>query len=143
MSLHSVYWRIHCSAVDDIEIIESAMSQLSPVKTEITREKSKSYHGAPQIILAMKINNKKAAKQSLQSLGKDVLNQLVSNGLESQIDDDKIFHVRLSLSSLVNGDVLLAEGSEWKSAVKGQYKIEAYPGQKPSEVLLDLISKYE
>ena len=119
------------------------MSQLSSVKTEITREKSKSYHGAPQIILAMKINNKKAAKQSLQSLGKDVLNQLVSNGLESQIDDDKIFHVRLSLSSLVNGDILLAEGSEWKSAVKGQYKIEAYPGQKPSEVLLDLISKYE
>ena len=143
MSLHSVYWRIHCSAVDDLEIIESAMSQLSPVKTEITREKSKSYHGAPQIILVMKINNKKAAKQSLQSLGKDVLNQLVSNGLESQIDDDKIFHVRLSLSSLVNGDILLAEGSEWKSAVKGQYKIEAYPGQKPSEVLLDLISKYE
>ena len=143
MSLHSVYWRIHCSAVDDLEIIEAAMSQLSPVKTEITREKSKSYHGAPQIILAMKINNKKAAKQSLESLGKDVLNQLVSNGLESQIDDDKIFHVRLSLSSLVNGDILLAEGSEWKSAVKGQYKIEAYPGQKPSEVLLDLISKYE
>ena len=143
MSLHSVYWRIHCSAVDDLEIIESAMSQLSPVKTEITREKSKSYHGAPQIILAMKINNKKAAKQSLQSLGKDVLNQLVSNGLDSYIDDDKIFHVRLSLSSLVNGDILLAEGSEWKSAVKGQYKIEAYPGQKPSEVLLDLISKYE
>ena len=143
MSLHSVYWRIHCSAVDDLEIIESAMSQLSPVKTDITREKTKSYHGAPQIILAMKINNKKAAKQSLQSLGKDVLNQLVSNGLESQIDDDKIFHVRLSLSSLVNGDIQLAEGSEWKSAVKGQYKIEAYPGQKPSEVLLDLISKYE
>ena len=143
MSLHSVYWRIHCSAVDDLEIIELAMSQLSPVKTEITREKTKSYHGAPQIILAMKINNKKAAKQSLQSLGKDVLNQLVSNGLDSHIDDDKIFHVRLSLSSLVNGDILLAEGSEWKSAVKGQYKIEAYPGQKPSEVLLDLISKYE
>ena len=119
------------------------MTQLSPVNTEITREKSKSYHGAPQIILAMKINNKKAAKQSLQSLGKDVLNQLVSNGLDSHIDDDKIFHVRLSLSSLVNGEILLAEGSEWKSAVKGQYKIEAYPGQKPSEVLLDLISKYE
>ena len=110
MSLHSVSWRIHCSAVDDLEIIESAMSQLSPVKTEITREKSKSYHGAPQIILAMRINNKKLAKQSLQSLGKAVLNQIVTNGLESQIDDDKIFHVRLSLSSLVNGDILLAEG---------------------------------
>ena len=143
MSLHSVSWRIHCSAVDDIEIIESAMSQLSPVKTEITREKSKSYHGAPQIILAMRINNKKLAKQSLQSLGKAVLDQIVTNGLESQIDDDKVFHVRLSLSSLVNGDFLLAEGSEWNSAVKGRYKIEAYPGQKPSEILLDLISKFE
>ena len=143
MSLHSVSWRIHCSAVDDLEIIESAMSQLSPVKTEITREKSKSYHGAPQIILAMRINNKKLAKQSLQSLGKAVLNQIVTNGLESQIDDDKVFHVRLSLSSLVNGEFLLAEGSEWNSAVKGRYKIEAYPGQKPSEILLDLISKFE
>ena len=143
MSLHSVSWRIHCSAVDDVEIIESAMSQLSPVKTEITREKSKSYHGAPQIILAMRINNKKLAKQSLQSLGKAVLNQIVTNGLESQIDDDKVFHVRLSLSSLVNGEFLLAEGSEWNSAVKGRYKIEAYPGQKPSEILLDLISKFE
>ena len=143
MSLHSVSWRIHCSAVDDLEIIESAMSQLSPVKTEITREESKSYHGAPQIILAMRINNKKLAKQSLQSLGKAVLNQIVTNGLESQIDDDKVFHVRLSLSSLVNGEFLLAEGSEWNSAVKGRYKIEAYPGQKPSEILLDLISKFE
>ncbi|MEK9908833.1 MAG: RNA-binding domain-containing protein [Candidatus Thalassarchaeaceae archaeon] len=143
MSLHSVNWRIHCSAVDDIENIESAMSQLSPIKTEITREKSKSYHGAPQIILAMKINNKKAAKQSVQLLGTTVLNQIVSNGLESKIDGDKVFHVRLSLSSLVSGKILLAEGSEWKSAVKGQYKIEAYPGQKPSEVLSDLISKFE
>ena len=143
MSLHSVHWRIHCSAVDDLEIIESAMSQLSPVKTEITKEKSKSYHGAPQTILAMKINNKKAAKQSLQLLGKTVLSQLVSNGLESQIDDDKIFHLRLSLSSLVGGKILLADGSEWKSAVKGKYKIEAYPGEKTSEVLLDLISKFE
>ena len=76
----------------------------------------------------------------IRDRGKDVLNHLVSNGLDSHIDDDKIFHVRLSLSSLVKGDILLAEGSEWKSAVKGQYKIEAYPGQKPSEVLLDLIS---
>ena len=119
------------------------MSQLSPVKTEITREKSKSYHGAPQTILAIRINNKKLAKQSLQSLGKAVLDQIVTNGLESQIDDDKVFHVRLSLSSLVNGDFLLAEGSEWKSAVKGRYKIEAYPGQQPSEILLDLISNFE
>lgn len=143
MSLHSVSWRIHCSAVDDLEIIESAMSQLSPVKAEITKEKSKSYHGAPQTILAIRINNKKLAKQSLQSLGKAVLDQIVTNGLESQIDDDKVFHVRLSLSSLVNGDFLLAEGSEWKSAVKGRYKIEAYPGQQPSEILLDLISNFE
>ena len=143
MSLHSVSWRIHCSAMDDLEIIQSAMKQLSAVKSEVSWEKSKSYHGSPQIILEMKINNKKNAKQSLELLGKSILNQLVENGIESQIDDSKIFHIRLSLSSLVTGKLRLAENSEWTYAVKGKYKIEAYPGQEPSEVLLELISKIE
>ena len=143
MSLHSVSWRIHCSAMDDLEIIQSAMKQLSAVNSEVNWEKSKSYHGSPQTILEMRINNKKNAKQSLELLGRSLLNQLVENGIESQIDDDKNLHIRLSLSSLVAGKLRLAEGSEWTSAVKGKYKIESYPGQDPSEVLLELISKIE
>ena len=129
--------------MDDLEIIQSAMKQLSAVNSEVSWEKSKSYHGSPQTILEMRINNKKNAKQSLELLGKSLLNQLVENGIESQIDDDKIFHIRLSLSSLVAGKLRLAEGSEWTSAVKGKYKIESYPGQDPGEVLLELISKIE
>ena len=129
--------------MDDLEIIQSAMKQLSAVNSEVSWEKSKSYHGSPQTILEMRINNKKNAKQSLELLGKSLLNQLVENGIESQIDDGKIFHIRLSLSALVAGKLRLAEGSEWTSAVKGKYKIESYPGQDPSEVLLGLISKIE
>ena len=129
--------------MDDLEIIQSAMKQLSAVNSEVSWEKSKSYHGSPQTILEMRINNKKNAKQSLELLGKSLLNQLVGNGIESQIDDDKNLHIRLSLSSLVAGKLRLAEGSEWTSAVKGKYKIESYPGQDPSEVLLELISKIE
>lgn len=129
--------------MDDLEIIQSAMKQLSAVNSEVSWEKSKSYHGSPQTILEMRIDNKKNAKQSLELLGKSLLNQLVENGIESQIDDDKNFHIRLSLSSLVAGKLSLAEGSEWTSAVKGKYKIESYPGQDPSEVLLELISKIE
>ena len=129
--------------MDDLEIIQSAMKQLSAVNSEVSWEKSKSYHGSPQTILEMRINNKKNAKQSLELLGKSLLNQLVENGIESQIDDGKIFHIRLSLSALVAGKLRLAEGSEWTSAVKGKYKIESYPGQDPSEVLLELISKIE
>ena len=129
--------------MDDLEIIQSAMKQLSAVNSEVSWEKSKSYHGSPQTILEMRINNKKNAKQSLELLGKSVLDQLVENGIESQIDDDKNFHIRLSLSSLVAGKLRLAEGSEWTSAVKGKYKIESYPGQDPGEVLLELISKIE
>ncbi|MCH2646517.1 MAG: hypothetical protein MKZ53_06070 [Candidatus Thalassarchaeum sp.] len=143
MSLHSVSWRTHCSAMDDLEIIQSAMKQLSAVNSEVSWEKSKSYHGSPQTILEMRINNKKNAKKSLELLGKSLLNQLVENGIESQIDDDKNLHIRLSLSSLVAGKLRLAEGSEWTSAVKGKYKIESYPGQDPGEVLLELISKIE
>ena len=129
--------------MDDLEIIQSAMKQLSAVNSEVIREKSKSYHGSPQTILEMRINNKKNAKQSLELLGKSVLDQLVENGIESQIDDDKNLHIRLSLSSLVAGKLRLAEGSEWTSAVKGKYKIESYPGQDPGEVLLELISKID
>ena len=143
MSLHSVSWRIHCSAVDDLETIEQAMKQLSAVKTEVIREKSKSYHGAPQTILEMRINNKKAAKHSFLLLGDEVLNQLVENGLNSHIDDDKVLHVRLSLSALVAGEMRLAEGSERKSAAKGRFKVESYPGEEPSEILLGLLSKIE
>ena len=127
--------------MDDLEIIHSAMKQLCAVNSEVIREKSKSYHGSPQTILEMRINNKKNAKQSLELLGNSVLNQLVENGIESQIDEDKNFHIRLSLSSLVAGKLRLAEGSEWTFAVKGKYKIESYPGQEPREVLLELISK--
>ena len=127
--------------MDELEIIQSAMKQLSAVNSEVSWEKSKSYHGSPQTVLEMRINNKKNAKQSLELLGKSLLNQLVENGIESQIDDDKNLHIRLSLSSLVAGKLRLAEGSEWTSAVKGKYKIESYPGQNPSEVLLELISK--
>tara|TARA_B000000557_G_scaffold245508_1_gene227906 strand:- start:492 stop:881 length:390 start_codon:yes stop_codon:yes gene_type:complete len=129
--------------MDDLEIIQSAMKQLSAVNSEVSWEKSKSYHGSPQTILEMRINNKKNAKQSLELLGRSLLNQLVENGIESQIDDDKNLHIRLSLSSLVAGKLRLAEGSEWTSAVKGKYKIESYPGQDPGEVLLELISKIE
>ena len=129
--------------MDDLEIIQSAMKQLSAVNSEVSWEKSKSYHGSPQTILEMRINSKKNAKQSLELLGKSLLNQLVENGIESQIDDDKNLHIRLSLSSLVAGKLRLAEGSEWTSAVKGKYKIESYPGQDPGEVLLELISKIE
>ena len=129
--------------MDDLEIIQSAMKQLSAVNSEVSWEKSKSYHGSPQTILEMRINNKKNAKKSLELLGKSLLNQLVENGIESQIDDDKNLRIRLSLSSLVAGKLRLAEGSEWTSAVKGKYKIESYPGQDPGEVLLELISKIE
>ena len=129
--------------MDDLEIIQSAMKQLSAVNSEVSWEKSKSYHGSPQTILEMRINNKKNAKKSLELLGKSLLNQLVENGIESQIDDDKNLHIRLSLSSLVAGKLRLAEGSGWTSAVKGKYKIESYPGQDPGEVLLELISEIE
>ena len=135
-------WRVHCSAVDDVEVIEAAMSQLSSGKTQLIKEKSKSHHGAPQTLLEIKINSKKEAKQSLQSLGESVLNQIMENDLDSQIDEDKVFHMRLSLSSFVAGNIRLAEGIERKSAVKGRYKIESYPGQEPREVLLELIRKY-
>ncbi|HIH80702.1 MAG TPA: hypothetical protein HA303_05730, partial [Candidatus Thalassarchaeaceae archaeon] len=73
MSLHSAVWRVHCSAVDDLGLIENALLSLSNGQGEVIHEKSKSYHGAPQTLLELTISRKKNAKESFLSLGREVL----------------------------------------------------------------------
>lgn len=141
MSLHSASWRVHCSAVDDISLIEDSLHWLAGEEAEFSRERSKSHHGAPQMTLWADISRKKAAKQAFSNLGPSVLTQLKNNGIEQLIDDDKILHIRLDLDELVRGRIGLATGSARNFAVKGRFKIEAYPGQEPVEIINDLIEK--
>ena len=141
MSLHSAVWRVHCSAVDDIALIESALAWLAGDGVELTREKSKSYHGAPQLILEASITKKRDARDAFVRLGKQTLEELLHNGISSHIDENKILHLRIDIDDLVQGRVRMARGVERKMAAKGRFKIESYPGEKPETVIVNLIKE--
>ena len=141
MSLHSVNWSVHCSAIDNIEIIEDALSQLSDNSGDLIKENTKSYHGAPQTTISLTINKKRDARDSFEKLGETLLRNLKENGIEKLIDENKVLHIRLSTPHLVQGILQLAEGEGRKIAVKGRFKIESYPGQNPEEVVNQLIDE--
>ncbi|HJM29719.1 MAG: RNA-binding domain-containing protein [Candidatus Thalassarchaeaceae archaeon] len=140
MSLHSAVWRVHCSAVDDLGLIENALLSLSNGQGEVIHEKSKSYHGAPQTLLELTISRKKNAKESFLSLGREVLETIIEGDIATYIDEDKTLHLRLDIDELVQGNVRIATGSTRKIGVKGKFKIEAYPGQNPEEIVSSLIT---
>ncbi len=140
MSLHSAVWRVHCSAVDDLNLIEKALLSLSKGKGEVIQEKSKSHHGAPQTTLELTITRKKHARESLLGLGREVLENLIEGDITTFIDEDKTLHLRLDIDELVQGNMKIATGSSRKIGVKGKFKIEAYPGQNPEEIVLSLIT---
>ncbi len=140
MSLHSAVWRVHCSAVDDLNLIEEALLSLSNGKGEVIHEKSKSYHGAPQTTLELTISRKKNARESFLGLGQEVLQTMMNEDIATYIDQDKNLHLRLDIDELVQGNVRIAKGTTRKIGVKGKFKIEAYPGQNPEEIVLGLIT---
>ncbi|HJL55246.1 MAG: RNA-binding domain-containing protein [Candidatus Thalassarchaeaceae archaeon] len=126
MGLHGGSWRIHSSAVDDINLITEALTWLSGVDSVIEVEKGKSALGAPQITLIARLS-KKGALKSLGMLSVESLENLLEEGLDRRIDDEKVLHIRISIPDLVGGEAVLCDSSDGPIA-KGRFKLEAYPG---------------
>nr|AIF15943.1 hypothetical protein [uncultured marine group II/III euryarchaeote KM3_72_A06] len=125
--------------MDDLSVIEDSMQWLAGEGAEISRERSKSHHGAPQMMIEASIDRKKGAKQAFLRMGVAALSDLRSAGIADLIDEDKALHVRIDIDELVQGRISLATGKSRKFAVKGRFKIESYPGQEPVEILNQLI----
>ncbi|RZP08253.1 MAG: hypothetical protein EVA35_04060 [Candidatus Poseidoniales archaeon] len=139
MGLHSATWRVHASAVDDLGLLEESLRWLAGDYCEMTVERDKSWHGSEQIVLETTTKRKKSALKALSRLGNGVLKGLLDEGVSKRIDDEKNMHIRIRLSDLVRGEVVLASGDKSVAAAKGQFKIEAYPGSEPSDVISETI----
>ena len=139
MGLHSATWRVHASAVDDLGLLEGSLRWLAGDGCELTTERGKSWHGSPQTIIQARISRKKAARESLARLGGAALASLVEEGLAKRIDEDKVMHVRVDLAKLVQGEVRLSPDGHSGATAKGQFKIGAYPGSDPADVMNDTI----
>tara|TARA_B100001167_G_C16517699_1_gene188634 strand:- start:56 stop:496 length:441 start_codon:yes stop_codon:yes gene_type:complete len=139
MGLHSATWRIHASAVDDLDLLEGSLRWLTGEDCELAIERGKSWHGSEQTILEATTKRKKDALQALARLGNEALARLLEEGVSKRIDDEKVMHIRIGLSRLVRGEVALVTGGDTVATVKGQFKIESYPGSEPSVVITETI----
>jgi RNA binding exosome subunit len=139
MSLHGGTWRVHASAVDDLELINNAISWLAGNNAEISVEHEKSSLGAPMAIIVAKMN-KKSAMDSLERFENEQLRGLLENELELKIDEEKILHVRASLEDLVRG-MAIFESRSSRPVVKGRFKLEVYPTQDPSSIAAGLLNE--
>ena len=70
---------------------------------------------------------KSLAMKSLAMLGAENLQEL-HDTLEHRFDEDHVLYLRLNLDDLISSNINLAE-SRGTGTVKGQAKIEVYPGQ--------------
>jgi len=139
MGLHSATWRIHASAVDDLALLEESLRWLAGNNCNLTVEKDKSWHGSEQTVLEATTKRKKAALKALARLGDEVLEGLLDEGVSGRIDDEKVMHVRIRLSDLVRGEIVLASEDDSVAVAKGRFKIESYPGSEPSDVIVEKI----
>ena len=106
---------------------------------ELTVERDKSWHGSEQTVLETTTKRKKAALKALSRLGSEVLKRLLDDGISKRIDDEKNMHIRIRLSDLVRGEVVLVSEDKPVAAAKGQFKIESYPGSESSDVITETI----
>jgi|TARA_B100001142_G_scaffold258841_1_gene260842 RNA binding exosome subunit len=139
MGILRAEWRIHACELDDIALIQKSLEWLSGIDDCVVWKKDKSFHGPPISTGIVKIGRKKLARESLGRLGSETLQQLLSDGLEKRIDDDKNMHLRISLSKLVKGEVRLCTRDRSEAFVKGLFKIESYPGDNHLEIITELV----
>ena len=78
-------------------------------------------------MIAAFCKKKSAALDSFARLGSDNL-ALLSKEFDARMDESNTLHFRIDMNSLIDGKVVLSDASK-PNTIKGQIKIEVYPGQ--------------
>lgn len=131
VGLHHITWRATASALTHHEVVVEAMSWLIGDDDAVEIERSTSYHGAELWMVTAHSKKKGLAMKSLALLGIKNLEALQQT-LEQRLDEDHVLYLRLNLDDLISSQLTLAESSG-TGTVKGQAKIEVYPGQDALE----------
>jgi len=142
VSVHSVAWRINCSAIDDEDIVKDALSWLVGEDAVIEEEVSRSHHGATQRLLKVRIEKRRASTEVIARLGTPLLSSLTEDegALTGRIDEERVLHLRLDLGALACGKMQLLESVGSGAAVKGRIKLEVYPTQSPIDIARELLN---
>ena len=93
-------------------------------------EKTTSYYGSPIHLISATTKKNKLAIQSLSKLGSQNLDLLISS-LEQRLDENNTLHFRLGLDEFIQGEAVIVSSNT--KSIKGQTKLEVYPGQSALE----------
>ena len=125
--MHGGSWRVHASAVDNIELIIEGIEKVSGGSSDISVDTGKSSIGAKLTTIELKMN-RKAALKSLKNIPKETWKKMGEEGWLGKIDSEGFVHIRLELSKLVLGKMEMPPDQYSKSVVKGKFKIAHFPG---------------
>ena len=131
VGLHRITWRATCSALTNVDAVADGLAWLVGDDEAVTLDRSTSYHGPDIVLIEASMKKKKAALLSLARLGQANLQRL-DEELDLRLDEQHVLHFRLDMNRFINGEMTLAEVAS-TGQIKGQAKIEVYPGQSAQE----------
>ncbi|NCG43264.1 MAG: hypothetical protein GWO84_06985 [Euryarchaeota archaeon] len=129
MAVHQLTWRATASGVEDEMILAEALATLIGDEEAVEIEQTNSYHGSPIHMVSARLTRSGPAQKALSNIGKENLKVILSE-LETRLDETNVIHFRLDQSDLISGILTLSQPGG-KATVKGQTKIQVYPGQNP------------
>ena len=139
MAVHQLTWRATASGIEDEMILAEALATLIGDEEAVEIERTTSYHNSPIHMISAKLTRSGPAQKALANIGKENL-QVILSELSTRLDETNNIHFRLDQSDLINGKLTLST-SGGLATVKGQTKIQVYPGQTPLEEAQNTIRK--
>ena len=139
MAVHQLTWRATASGLEDEMILAEALATLIGDEEAIEIERTDSYHGSSIHIVSAKLTRAGAAQKALANIGKNNL-QVILSELTTRLDEANVIHFQLDQNDLINGILTLSQPGG-QATVKGQTKIQVYPGQDPLEEAENTINK--
>ncbi len=131
MAVHQLTWRATASGLEDEMILAEALATLVGDEEAVEIERTSSYHGSFIHMVTAKLTRSGPAQRALANIGKENL-QVILSELVTRLDETNVIHFRLDQSDLISGILTLSQPGD-QATVKGQTKIQVYPGQDPLE----------
>ncbi|MGY8735729.1 MAG: RNA-binding domain-containing protein [Candidatus Poseidoniales archaeon] len=129
MPVHQLTWRATASGIEDEMVLAEALATLIGDEEAVEIEQTNSYHGSPIHIVSARLTRAGPAQKALSNIGKENLKVILSE-LETRLDETNVIHFRLDQSDLISGILTLSQPGG-QATIKGQTKIQVYPGQSP------------
>ena len=134
-TFHWVRVKAICYATEDEDLICDTVAGLAGTE-DLEIDISEGLHNNPLTVVDANLSKNKEYLTLFTNLGKDILAQLLED-LDSRVDDDCVFYMRLDKQKAVCGEYEISHGGDVISITA---KIMAHPAKK--EVALRIITDY-